>query len=609
MPSLALSGSTGGFSWGITGLGSAFNSTNYRQVGISTSSVPSSGASSVSNVVDSRSAPSSGTSTSTGYQWKDYSAGTYTFYGWAQDKANGTYWPAGSGTVTVSPAAPTTSFSFPATTTNSITVRVVVDSNYPYHKIYWRKSSSSSASTYPSSGYVSKTSTFTYTITGLDPDTSYTINVECATSSSGANATQLTAKSTSTDALPTPTATMSVSNYTHDSITVTITSDSNYPYYRVTCADPNGTTKTSAYATSTSRTFTGLTANTLYTLKLTCATNSSGANSQARTQLSQRTRSLPTTSFTLSPSDTSITVNISRDTSYNYHRIAWRKTSESTASWYPSQTSYAQGLNSYTITGLDWNTNYTVNLFVSYSSSGDPYEIGAKTTTTTQPSPTVTYTAVPDVNSITVNITADSNYPYYQIAYRVSGAASSTTQYIPSSSSVTYHSGAVSVPINNLQQGTSYIINVKYANNSSQTYSGWLGETTVTTGVPLSKWSWSASNGNATATQTSNAYTAVTSNGYTTSFSYLVWNDMCDKVKEVLDVFGYPWSPNFLNLANTKMSSSDKEMTADRWNSLRYNVGSHYTTGISEVDVGDIIYGSLFTTLMTSVNNWIDRGY
>lgn len=124
------------------------------------------------------------------------------------------------------------------------------------------------------------------------------------------------------------------------------------------------------------------------------------------------------------------------------------------------------------------------------------------------------------------------------------------------------------------------------------------------------KWSWTSSNGNASRTQTRNAKTAVDSNGYLTDFSYLVWNDMCDKVKEVLDAFGYSWSTQYgLSLPNTKMSSSNKKMTAARWNSLRYNVGIHYSTGISEVSVGDIIYGSYFTKLMSKVNDWIDRGY
>lgn len=127
------------------------------------------------------------------------------------------------------------------------------------------------------------------------------------------------------------------------------------------------------------------------------------------------------------------------------------------------------------------------------------------------------------------------------------------------------------------------------------------------------KWSWTSANtgGNASRTQTRNAYTAVTSQGKLTSFSYLVWNDMCEKVKEVLDAFGYSWYSNssYSTFAKTKMTSSDREMTAKRFNSLRFNIGSHYSTGITDRSQGDIIYGSYFTTLMTCVNKWIDRGY
>lgn len=125
----------------------------------------------------------------------------------------------------------------------------------------------------------------------------------------------------------------------------------------------------------------------------------------------------------------------------------------------------------------------------------------------------------------------------------------------------------------------------------------------------VSKWSWTASNGSASTTQTRNAYSAVTGKGYTTEFSYLVWNDLVDKVNECANAFSSGWSTRYATLAATKMTSSDKRMTATRFNSLRYNIGRSYSTNIDEekIQPGKIIYGSYFDTLAKCINGWIDR--
>lgn len=136
-------------------------------------------------------------------------------------------------------------------------------------------------------------------------------------------------------------------------------------------------------------------------------------------------------------------------------------------------------------------------------------------------------------------------------------------------------------------------------------------ETMSSTTPVVDYWDWSVSNGSANANQTQAAYSAVANNGETSEFSYLVWNDMCAKVKEVRDaVSGIgSWDTGGsggLSYNNTLMTSSDKVLTADRFNTLRYNIGSQYSTGISEVYTGDVVYGSYFITLMEKVNEWID---
>lgn len=155
-----------------------------------------------------------------------------------------------------------------------------------------------------------------------------------------------------------------------------------------------------------------------------------------------------------------------------------------------------------------------------------------------------------------------------------------------------------------LSSGTSYDISV------SITAPGWTItvelDTTAETDEPsVEPWSWTSSNGSASASQTKSAYSAVRNNGSLSNFSYLVWNDLVDKVYEVLDATGDSWNSKYATYAATRMSSSDKALTAKRFNSLRYNIGLRYSTSINEVSRGDTVYGWYFITLADCLNEWI----
>jgi hypothetical protein len=105
MATLLLSGGEEEFAWKITGLSSIFKTANYTEAGITRSTFTVGGVTSISGIVDSISATSSGTNTYTPLQFVNYSPGTYTFYGYVLVPA-GTYWPAGSATVTITAPAP-----------------------------------------------------------------------------------------------------------------------------------------------------------------------------------------------------------------------------------------------------------------------------------------------------------------------------------------------------------------------------------------------------------------------------------------------------------------------------------------------------------------------
>ena len=157
-----------------------------------------------------------------------------------------------------------------------------------------------------------------------------------------------------------------------------------------------------------------------------------------------------------------------------------------------------------------------------------------------------------------------------------------------------------------LKSGTRYSVSIEVEDLVTGWSNSWSARVT-TDKILVSAWSWSASNGTATASQTKTTYDALINKGALSDFSYRVWNDMCSKVIEIENAAGLTWSTKYASYADTKMSSSDKVLTATRFNSLRYNIGRSYSTGIDEVASGDTVYAWYFTTLARCMNEWIDQ--
>lgn len=148
-----------------------------------------------------------------------------------------------------------------------------------------------------------------------------------------------------------------------------------------------------------------------------------------------------------------------------------------------------------------------------------------------------------------------------------------------------------------LSMGTSYSIEAEvYA-------SGWTGPVnffkTATT-RDIANWDWFQT------TARRKAYNAVTGSGKVEDFSFTVWNELVDKVNEVKQGTNLGWNSTYASLKDTKMSSTDKVLTAKRFNSWRFNVGIQVSTGINDVSTGDPVYGWYFTTVVNSLNRWID---
>lgn len=127
-------------------------------------------------------------------------------------------------------------------------------------------------------------------------------------------------------------------------------------------------------------------------------------------------------------------------------------------------------------------------------------------------------------------------------------------------------------------------------------------------------WDWEIGTGS----DRDKAYQAITSNGDVDDFSYSVWNELVDKVLEIIEAdpnesVWFTESNNgtvYLSENSTKMTSSDKVMTAKRFNALRYNIGSRGSapsTGIADKSTGETVYGEYFIILADCINGWINN--
>ena len=223
-------------------------------------------------------------------------------------------------------------------------------------------------------------------------------------------------------------------------------------------------------------------------------------------------------------------------------------------------------------------------------------ENGEKPSGSPPPAPTIT-SAVGGNKTISWAWSSVDGADGYTYAYRESSA----------SSAIYGSTTGTSITIRGLKSNTIYVVNVRAYNSYGESeYAG--GRYVNTEPKPL-HWSWDSSNGEATTTATQTAYEAITKKGLLSDFNYKVWNDMCTKVSNVrlfAEVGAWDTTGGGLTISETKMNANDKTLTATRFNSLKYQIGSHVPTGIGDKVAGNIVYGSYFVTLMEKLNAWID---
>lgn len=128
--------------------------------------------------------------------------------------------------------------------------------------------------------------------------------------------------------------------------------------------------------------------------------------------------------------------------------------------------------------------------------------------------------------------------------------------------------------------------------------------TTLSAVLNVDPWSWTSSNGEATTTMTKNAYNVVQGTMSADNFSHYVWNDLVDKVMEVRAAKGYTWDSNGGTTQSGAKVVSGETLSAKKFNSLKYNIGTMRGT-FADVSPGDEILGSYFTRLTDVLNDII----
>lgn len=152
-----------------------------------------------------------------------------------------------------------------------------------------------------------------------------------------------------------------------------------------------------------------------------------------------------------------------------------------------------------------------------------------------------------------------------------------------------------------LNSGQTYAIRYK-ATKSGYNDSAVGGPTSITTATNSKPdpWSWTTSNGAASDAVTLAAYYAVSKvSGYDLSdFSYVVWNDLVDKI----DAFCVYQGKTITNSA-ARMNSGSRVLTADRFNYILTAIHQMVATGIAAQSPTNVVFGSYFTTITQALNS------
>ena len=167
-------------------------------------------------------------------------------------------------------------------------------------------------------------------------------------------------------------------------------------------------------------------------------------------------------------------------------------------------------------------------------------------------------------------------------------------------------SSELNILVDVLQPGTHYAANVhSFGGDAPRGEAGLQDFNTNAAKPKIDLWSWSASNGLATPAQTQRAYKTMMDELPAEGFSYQVWNDLVDKIYEVVSALNLNWSTTYTTYAGAKLNGPGQILTASKYNSARLNVGMRHSTGINPVTSATEFTWSYIFNLVQKLNEWI----
>ncbi|MXX51770.1 MAG: hypothetical protein F4Z39_12290, partial [Chloroflexi bacterium] len=243
----------------------------------------------------------------------------------------------------------------------------------------------------------------TYIFTNLTPNTGYTLEV--VASNTGGDSTAATISATTLPNAPATPTSLSTSGISDSAVTLEWTKSTSATSYKVRKASGDSWT---ALADVDEYEFTGLSANTQYTLEVVAS--NTGGDSTAATISATTLPNAPATPTSLSTSgisDSAVTLEWTKSTSATSYKV--RKASGD--SW----TALAD-VDEYEFTGLSANTDYTLEVLAS-NSNGDSEaaSIAASTLPNAPAAPVGVNTSGITQNSITLNWTKSAGATSYDV--------------------------------------------------------------------------------------------------------------------------------------------------------------------------------------------------
>lgn len=204
-------------------------------------------------------------------------------------------------------------------------------------------------------------------------------------------------------------------------------------------------------------------------------------------------------------------------------------------------------------------------------------------------------------SSASITVYPGSGYTKYRIFVRLTENQSDVTF-----DEIVTTTAAFTRTVTGLTPNTSYTVNA--AGVIGTVSDQWAtAQTFKTKGQGVTPWSWTDSNGSATAGQTRAAYAILQGTRPADGFAHLVWNDLVDKVEEMRAALGGVWDTvggQYLTADACKVAAGDI-LRAAAYNSIKVNIGSIQSTGIQDVSPGDEITGYHITHVVDVLNSII----